>query len=333
GLATEHQRVQVLAALRETNAPIRATQRDQANAELSSISDQLRYSSGMKVGNWNISSIVNGTIRLDGGAMFGVVPRVLWAPKCDVDDHNRILLATRTLLITNESQGRVMLVDTGCGPKWSDDQADRYGIKRESEALTAALRNIGADEASVTDVIVSHLHFDHNGGLTTWRDKEGGELDLIYPNATHWIHKTHWDHAQAPHTKDRASFLAEDFRLLHDKGSLRLLEGEQAAPTGDAFGWFASGGHTPAQLHPMIEGDGMSVTFSGDIVPTARHLRPAWVMAYDVQPMKTIDEKLKLYQNIIERKTVLAFPHDPDHAAVTLTGEPKKPEIAEAIEL
>lgn len=265
--------------------------------------------------------------------MFGVVPKVLWEPICDVDDQNRILLATRTLLAVNKKQGRILLVDTGCGSKWEPDMAERFAVKPDLPSLPAALRKIGASEEDVTDVVISHLHFDHNGGLTYWSDGPQSPVKLVYANAKHWIHADHWAHATRPHNKDKASFIAEDFAMLAGSANLQLLDGEQADASKSGFAWFASNGHTPCQLHPIFASGEGELVFSGDIVPTQRHLRPAWVMAYDVLPMSTIDEKLKLYERCLGSGSVLAFPHDPETAAVRLGGRINKPEIEETLNL
>ncbi|MFQ5461945.1 MAG: MBL fold metallo-hydrolase [Phycisphaerae bacterium] len=287
----------------------------------------------LRIGRWEIRSVVNGTIRLDGGAMFGVVPKVLWAPRADVDDQNRILLATRTVLAIDRERGRVVLVDTGCGSKWSRDKAARYGIRVDLEAIPAALAEAGFSESDVTDVVISHLHFDHNGGLTDWTGTPGGPTRWHYPQARHWIHRGHWDHAHAPHRKDRPSFLKEDFSVLRETDRLRFVEGDGTEADADGLRWFVSHGHTPHQLHPIFEGDDAHLLFAGDIVPTSAHLGLGWVMAYDVEPMRTIEEKRMLFERCLEERTFLAFPHDPSIGGVVLAGSASRPEIGRTLDL
>ncbi|MHC5112786.1 MAG: MBL fold metallo-hydrolase [Planctomycetota bacterium] len=285
----------------------------------------------LQAGPWTITSVVNGTIRLDGGAMFGVVPRVMWEGEVDVDDHHRILLATRTLMAVNSKAGRIVLVDTGCGSKWSVDRASLYGIMGDPTAISSALARHGATEEDVTDVVISHLHFDHNGGLTDWIDEAENETKLRYSRATHWIHDQHWRHAVAPHRKDRPSFLPRDFMALEESSLLRRVEGDGSAQGEADMTWICSGGHTPYQLHPVFGDDDHRVVFSGDIVPTSAHLSPGWVMAYDVEPMRTIEEKIALYDRCISEGLTLAFPHDPQHGFARVTGKANRPRLEAVI--
>ncbi len=257
--------------------------------------------------------------------MFGVVPKVLWSRATQPDDKNRIPLVTRTLVAIDRDTRRVVLVDTGCGSKWSPDHAARYAIEHDEQAIDRALGAIGYTRSDVTDVVITHLHFDHNGGLTDWAREPGGATVLRYPAAKHWIHRNHWAHACNPHIKDRASFLPQDFESLERAGVLAFVEGETPAGPTDGWTWLVSHGHTPYQLHPVFPGDRSGVVFAGDLVPTANHLAPAWVMAYDVQPMATIDEKVALYRRCKSESLVLAFPHDPLQGGLSIAGTPEKP--------
>jgi glyoxylase-like metal-dependent hydrolase (beta-lactamase superfamily II) len=264
--------------------------------------------------------------------MFGVVPRVLWESVVDVDDRNRILLATRTLLAVHRQAGRVVLVDTGCGSKWSPEQAERYAIRPDPTAIETALAGAGASAADVTDIVISHLHFDHNGGLTDWYDDaDDGRTALRYPNAMHWIHRDHWNHAQRPHIKDRASFLRHDFEALEEAGVLRFVEGESPESSIPGIDWIVSHGHTPAQLHPIFGDGDEGLVFAGDLAPTVAHLRMGWVMAYDVLPMTTIDEKQRLLRRCLEHRWMLAFPHDPSTGGVILDGSVDRPVVSRSV--
>lgn len=287
----------------------------------------------LKIGHFEIYSIVNGHVRLDGGAMFGVVPKVLWQEVCDVDEQNRILLSTRTLLAVSQADKRVILVDTGCGTKWQPEAARRYGIQYDPHAVHDALRPLGLTEDDVTDVVITHLHFDHNGGLTEWYDDPGGRTRLRYPEARHWIHKKHWEHAHHPHPKDRASFLEEDFLTLGQSDVICFVEGEEPGPPFEGLEWLVSHGHTPYQLHPLFAGGDEHLLFVGDLVPTTAHLRQGWVMAYDVKPMTTIDEKAMVYRRCFEQGWKLAFPHDPRIGGVTIDGTVQRPVVAGTLDL
>lgn len=287
----------------------------------------------LRWGRFEICSVVNGTFRLDGGAMFGVVPRTLWQSTTDADEENRILLGARSLLAVDRATGRVIVVDTGCGTKWSPKQAERFAIQHDPSAIELALKALGMTRTDVTDVVVTHLHFDHNGGLTDWYDDPDGPTVLCFPKARHWIHRRHWDHAQAPNPKDRASFIAADFAALPDADVLHFIEGDGPAPTIDGVAWFVSHGHTPYHLHPVFEGDMADLLFVGDLVPTVAHLRLPWVMAYDLQPVQTIREREEIYGHCLRGEMALAFAHDPKIGGVTLSGTTERPIVTEVLPL
>lgn len=289
----------------------------------------------LTIGDFEIHSIVTGTFRLDGGAMFGVVPKALWKNVSDVDDENRIQLCTRTLLAINRRTDRVILVDTGCGPKWSPEKAQRYAIKHDSHAIPSALTRLGLAVDAVTDVIVTHLHFDHNGGLTEWVDDPDGPTRLIYPHARHCIHRQHWEHARNPHIKDRGSFIEADFVALAEHDKLHVLDGDRPEPLCEGVEWLVSHGHTPYQIHPIFrgnkDGDDSSLLFAGDLVPTVAHLRLPWVMAYDVQPLVTIEEKRRIYDRCLGDDLLLAFPHDPKIGGVAIDGTATRPIVSRTL--
>ncbi len=287
----------------------------------------------MRIEPFELVSVVNGTIRLDGGAMFGVVPKVLWEKVVDVDDRNRILLATRTLLAVDRARERVILVDTGCGTKWATDEAERYDIRFDPEAVPNALAKLGFEPDAVTDVIVTHLHFDHNGGLTDWFDDPDGPVELRYPRARHWIHRKHWEHATHPAQKDAASFLERDLLAFADTDVLTFVEGDQPPSPLEGLGWFLSHGHTPYQLHPVFGTGSQKLLFVGDVVPTVAHLRLGWVMAYDLRPEVTIDEKESVYRRCFDDGLLLAFPHDPQIGGVEIDGTINRPIVARTLDL
>jgi glyoxylase-like metal-dependent hydrolase (beta-lactamase superfamily II) len=285
-----------------------------------------------RIGDFEIRSVQTGTFRLDGGAMFGVVPKVLWGNVVGCDEQNRIYLATRTLLAIDRRADRIVLVDTGCGDKWNTEAATRFVLDHDRSAITGALARLGLAPEQVTDVIVTHLHFDHNGGLTGWVDQPGGPTTLLFPAARHWIHRKQWEHAHRPHAKDRASYLVEDFAaLIEDR--LTMVEGDSPASPMDGIEWFLSHGHTPYQLLPLFRDGRDSLLFTGDVVPTVAHLRPTWVMAYDLFPTRTIEEKELLYRRSLDEGMVLAFPHDPAVAGVELDGTVDRPVAARPLPL
>jgi len=282
----------------------------------------------IRIGPFEIHSVVTGTFRLDGGAMFGVVPKVLWSNRVDADEQNRISMTTRTLLAVDRSGRRVVISDTGCGTKWAPQQAERFAIQHRAAAVTDALSSMQLTTDDVTDVVVTHLHFDHNGGLTEWVDQPGGSTRLCFPRARHWIHRGQWEHANRPHYKDRASYLPVDFQILAESRLLNIVEGTQPLPPFDGLQWFISQGHTPHHLHPLFVSDRGQMLFVGDLVPTVAHLPLPWVMAYDLLPMTTIAEKIAIFRRGIEQGLILAFAHDPTVAAVSIDGTPERPVIS-----
>lgn len=287
----------------------------------------------LTIGRHEIRSVVTGTFRLDGGAMYGIVPKTLWSKGAEPDDQNRIPLATRTLLAVDRQAGRIILTDTGCGTKWSPENAERFAIRHDGQAVTRALHAVGATENDVTDVFVTHLHFDHNGGLTDWADQPGGATTPRYPKARHWLHRKQWDHAHDPTPKDRASYLPEDFEAIAEAGLFHFVDGDAPPSPLEGVEWFLSHGHTPYQLLPVFVGDGVRLVFTGDVVPTVGHLRPPWVMAYDLYPLTTIAEKQWLYERAIRDGWLLAFPHDPKLGGVALDGVIDRPVVARTLDL
>jgi len=287
----------------------------------------------MRIGSFEVYSVQTGTFRLDGGAMFGVVPKVLWSSAVEVDDSNRIFLATRSLLIVRRDTRRVIIVDTGCGTKWSSAAAERFAIRHDADAISNALTRIGLSSTDVTDVVVTHLHFDHNGGLSNWFDDPGGRTVLNFPKATHWIHEKQWDHTHHPNPKDRASYLKEDFAGLEESGLLRMVSGDAPEGLMPGIDWRLSHGHTPYQLHVVVGNEDRRVVFSGDAIPTSAHLRSGWIMAYDLFPLTTLAEKQELARHAIEDGWLIAFPHDPKLAAVALDGTVERPIVSEVFDL
>lgn len=278
--------------------------------------------------------MVNGHVRLDGGAMFGVVPKVLWARTQDVDEQNRILMAMRTLLAVNKAASRIMLVDTGAGSKWTREAADRYAIETDRNAIDAALSEIGADRAAVTDVVVTHLHFDHGGGMTEWVGEHGGDLQPCYPNARHWIHQRQLLHAQKPSRRDQASYHAIDYEELAKRELLTVVDGDPPPSVIPGVEWWVSDGHTPGQLLPHFRtlGDEPELLFVGDIIPTAAHLPATWVMGYDLYPLTTLAEREKVHHHCRRDGLRLAFPHDASRGVISVSFDEKgRPFVGEVL--
>lgn len=283
----------------------------------------------MRVGRYDIASVVDASFALDGGAMFGVVPRPLWERKIAPDARNRIPLASRCVLAVDRAARRVILVGNGIGDKWDAKRTDIYAIDRSAGGLEAALARLGVGREDVTDVVLTHLHFDHAGGTT--RRGPGGKLELSFPRAAHHVHRRAWQLAHAPSEKDAGSFRLEDFELLQHSNHLHLVDGDsELFPDVELV---TAEGHTAGQQLPRFHGDGIHVTFCGDVIPTHVHLRPSWVSAYDVLPVTTIEEKKVLMAEALEEDGILVFEHDASMAACRLREEDGLPVFHETVPL
>lgn len=281
----------------------------------------------MRFGRWEVQTLLDGTFALDGGSMFGVVPRVLWARSNPPDEKNRIALASRLLLL--RGHGRIVLVDTGLGERWSDKERQIYSIRSHEGGVLEQLAARGIEPDDVTDVILTHLHFDHAAG--TVRTGPGG-LELAFPDAVHHLQQRHWDWAQSPTPKDRASFRLDDFGSLGSSDRLSLCDGEAEILPGVSTR--VLDGHTRGMQAVVVDGDDDGrLLFGADLVPTRTHLRLPFVMAYDNEPLVTLAEKRSLLGEAAREGWVLVFEHDPDVAAVRLVSGDEGPAIAETLEL
>jgi len=264
------------------------------------------------LGRFTIHAIQDGSISLDGGAMFGVVPRPLWEKKFPPDDRNRIQLALRCMLIVDGK--RRVLVDDGVGPAWSGKHRDMYGIDHSGTDLDRELQVAGLTRADITDVVLTHLHFDHAGGTT----RDGG---LAFPNATYHLQRRHWKWAHQPSEKDAGSFRHQDFAPLESSGRLHLLEG--ATELYEGIHLFVSEGHTVGLQLVRVESGDQTMVFCGDLVPTTFHLRAPWIAAYDLYPLTVLEEKKQLLAQALEEKWILFLEHDPHVAACTVKDDGK----------
>ena len=264
-----------------------------------------------KIGPYTLYAIETGRFRLDGGAMFGIVPRPLWEKKFAPDARNRITLHMRCLLL--EGDGRLILIDNGIGDKYDDKFGDIFGIDHDHSDLHASLAAAGFHADDVTDVVLTHLHFDHCGGSTTRRD---GRLALTFPNATHYVQQAHWVWARGPNARERASFLADNLDPLAESGRLRLLKGDGELFPGIRV--MTVDGHTEAQQLVKISGEQGTLVYAADLLPTTAHVRLPWIMAYDVRPLVTLSEKQAFLEAATSEGWQLFFEHDPEVAAAHL---------------
>ncbi|MEZ4264944.1 MAG: MBL fold metallo-hydrolase [Myxococcota bacterium] len=271
----------------------------------------------MRIGRYEVTTIQTGAFALDGGAMFGVVPRVLWERKAPADSLHRIPMALRSLLIRGD--GRVMLVDTGIGStKWSEREIARYAIDHSTHELTRALAAQGVAPEDVTDVLLTHLHFDHAGGATRLGDD--GVLRPTFPKATYTLQRRNLAWAEHPTEKDQASYLARDFHPIAEAGQLVLLDGPDDLGI-EGLELFISDGHTEAQQLPILTDGERTVAYGGDLIPTRAHVPIPWVMGYDIRPLQTMDEKRDLLTRAAANDWILVYEHDPDVAATRVIAE------------
>lgn len=280
----------------------------------------------LEIGSWRVETMIDGRFALDGGSMFGVVPRVLWQRSNAPDERNRIPLASRLLLLRGHD--RVVLVDTGLGERWSDKERDIYAIRSEDGGVAGALAARGLQPDDVTDVILTHLHFDHAAGTVVG---EGVRARLRFANARHYLQRRHWDWAWSPTRKDTASFRRADFEALRDHPRLELLEGPAEALPGVRL--LPLHGHTRAMQAVQVTGGGETLLYAADLVPTATHLRLPFIMAYDNEPLVTLQEKERLLGRAAREGWILVLEHDPETAAVRLGSADGVPSAVERLEI
>lgn len=265
----------------------------------------------LRVGPMTVHALVEGRLALDGGAMFGVVPRTLWERRFRPDERNRISLVTRSMLI--EHGPRRILVDLGMGSRWDGKHRAIYGLEAGHHGLDGALAKLNLQRTDITDVVLSHLHFDAAGGTTR---EEGGELRLSFPRATVHVQRRHWKWAHHPSAKDAGSFRHEDFALLESSGLLHLMEG--STELYDGVNLVVSEGHTVGMQLVRLEAGDTPLVFCADLIPTTAHLPAPWISAFDIYPLTSIEEKRQLLAQAVEEGWQLFFARDPDVAICTV---------------
>jgi methylmalonyl-CoA epimerase len=262
----------------------------------------------VELGDLELVSLSDGFIGLDGGAMFGVVPKTLWEKRLPADDANRIPLGMRPLIVRNGET--TMIIDAGCGDKMDPKLAQIYKLDRRYH-LDHSLAEAGLSVEDIDLVVASHLHFDHVGGFTAL-DRHGA-LVPRFPKAKYVAHRGEWEDATHPHERNRASYLQENFVPLKDAGVLTLVDdGAEILP---GVRYRKSGGHTPNHQVLTIESKGKTAVFTADMYPTSVHIPDPWVMGYDLYPMDTLAFKRAFAREAVEREYLLFFEHDPSMAA------------------
>ncbi len=255
----------------------------------------------MKLGNLEFHILLDGHVYLDGGAMFGVIPKVMWEKKVPADARNRIQLAMNCLLI--HAGGKNILVETGAGGKMGPKMRDIYGL--DGPFLNDRLRDRGLDRTEIDIVINTHLHFDHCGGNTRI---EKDKVVASYPNAKYVVQRGEFEHAKHPNERDRASYFLENYVPIEAAGKLALLEADRALAPGVEL--IRVPGHTANMQCVKLTGGGKTAFFFADLVPTAAHLPLPWIMGYDLYPMTTLENKKKWIPEVIQEGWIALFGHD-----------------------
>lgn len=274
-------------------------------------------------GRFTLTKVDAGRYWVDAGALFGIVPKPLWQRFATADELNRVELALRPLLVLDDTPGarRRVLIDTGIGDKVPAKRREQLRLASPEGGIREAVRRAGCDPREVTDVVLTHLHSDHAGGST--RRNERGELVPTFENATYHVQRRAWKWAHAPTERDHASFDEADFAPLAGAGCLHLLDGPEELLPG--FVLMLSEGHTPALQLPLIDGaESGKLLFCGDVIPTRAHLRLNWIMAYDMNPLTTLEEKRLLLAQALEEGWTLFLEHDPNCCACHLTEQEGK---------
>ena len=261
----------------------------------------------MRFGDLELLPLLDGFFSLDGGAMFGVVPKPLWEKRAPADARNRIRLAMRPLLVRGD---RTILIDAGVGGKMDAKSAEIYAIDRRPD-LRQSLSEVGLSPDDIDLVLATHLHFDHAGGFTE-RDASG-LLRPAFPNARYLVRGGEWEDARHPHERNRASYLAENYDPLQAAGVLDLFDEDRMVMPGVRV--VRTGGHTAHHQIVYLESGGRTAVFAADLLPTAAHVEEPWIMGYDLYPMETLAFKRRFVRDAIARELLIFFEHDPAIAA------------------
>jgi glyoxylase-like metal-dependent hydrolase (beta-lactamase superfamily II) len=266
----------------------------------------------MKLHLFNIANF-----RVDGGAMFGVVPKVLWSRVCSSDENNLIVLTLRSLVV--ETGGHIILVDTGWGDK-QNEKFFRHVYLHEGEGLLRGLNNRGYRPEDITDVFLTHLHADHCGGGVK-RRIGGNGFELTFRNATYHVSRTQWEWAVKNNVREADAFLEENILPVEQSGHLNLVDDEEELFHG--FSVMMCYGHTPGLMIPLIKYKDKTLVYTGDLIPTVAHIPVIWNMSYDIESLKTIEEKEKLLREALDRSYILVFQHDEHTECCNLEMTPK----------
>ncbi len=260
----------------------------------------------------NLYTINTGHFKLDGGAMFGVVPKSIWNKLNPADENNMCSWAMRCLLI--EDGGRLILIDNGMGGKQDAKFFGHYYL-HGGDNLDNSLAFHGFSVKDVTDVFLTHLHFDHCGGSIKWNN-DRTKFEPVFKNATYHVHQEHWNEALHPNVREKASFLKENILPIEESGHLKLFGDDMNLHPEVTL--FKSNGHTNSMMIPQIKFGELNIAFMADLIPSVGHISPNYVMGYDVRPLETMRERTSFLTKAVHEKTILFFEHDPIHECATV---------------
>ena len=280
----------------------------------------------MKIGKYDLYSVETSEFGLDGGAMFGIIPKPVWEKKVSADELNRVNMVTRSLLLVSDE--KKILIDTGNGTKWEEKYKKIYDINTDQYNIEKSLGKYGFSSEQITDVICTHMHFDHIGGNTKIKS---GEVVPTFPNAKYWISEENWKLANHPSQKDAGSFIEHDWKVLAENQMIEIIDGRE--PFIEGIETFVTHGHTPGLLHPIVSDGSNKLFYGADIFPMVAHIPIPWVMAYDVQPVVTMEEKQKLLQKMEREDWILFFEHDPHIQACTVHKDGKHYKLNKRIQI
>ena len=278
----------------------------------------------MLIGSYQLYSIETSEFALDGGAMFGIIPKPLWEKEVPADEQNRITMVTRSLLLVSDDHK--IIIDTGNGTKWQEKFRDIYRIELDNLNLEKSLAKYNFSPGDITDVYCTHLHFDHVGGNTKI---VAGKLEPVFPNAKYWVQNENWELANSPSEKDTGSFMSADWSVLFENNMIHFVDGKESfLPEIENHLTY---GHTTGLMHPIIGDSTNKLIYMADLIPMAAHIPLPWVMAYDIHPALTVQEKGEILPTIVDEDWIIFFEHDPVYQAATVQFDGKHYRLKDSV--